>query len=177
MAEQGFTPPTSEWYRPAADMIKQANVPDYDAVYELARQDPQAFWAKRAEELEWYKKWDQVLDEGNKPFLPVVRRRQDQYGAQRARPAREDLAAQQTGDHLGGRGRRKDHAVLLALVAGDQQIRQCASRDGRQERRPRHDLYGTRARDRHRHAGLRQDRRAPQRCLWRLLRAGAGEPH
>ena len=48
MAEQGFTPPTSEWYRPAADMIKQANVPDYDAVYELARQDPQAFWARSA---------------------------------------------------------------------------------------------------------------------------------
>jgi len=68
MAEQGFTPPTSEWYRPAADMIKQANVPDYDAVYDLARQDPQAFWAKRADELEWYKKWDQVLDDGNKPF-------------------------------------------------------------------------------------------------------------
>ncbi|MDE2775263.1 MAG: acetate--CoA ligase [Chloroflexota bacterium] len=68
MAEQGFTPPTSEWYRPTADMIKQANVPDYDAVYDLARQDPQAFWAKRADELEWYKKWDQVLDDGNKPF-------------------------------------------------------------------------------------------------------------
>ena len=58
MAEQGFTPPTSEWYRPDADMVKQANVPDYDAVYELARRDPQAFWAERASELEWYKKWD-----------------------------------------------------------------------------------------------------------------------
>ena len=40
MAEQGFTPPTSKWYRPAADMVKQANVPDYDAVYELARARP-----------------------------------------------------------------------------------------------------------------------------------------
>ena len=54
MAEQGFTPPTSEWYRPTTEIVQGANVPDYDAVYELARQDPEAFWAKRADELEWF---------------------------------------------------------------------------------------------------------------------------
>ena len=68
MAEQGFTPPTSEWYYPAADMVEQAIVPDYDAVYDLAMQNPQAFWANCAETLDWYKKWDKVLDDSNKPF-------------------------------------------------------------------------------------------------------------
>ena len=67
MAEQSFTPPTSEWYRPAADMVKQANVPDYDAVYDLARQDPQAFWAKRADELEWYKNGTRSSMTGTNP--------------------------------------------------------------------------------------------------------------
>ncbi len=68
MAEQGFTPPTSEWYHPPANITEGCIVPDYDAVYELARQDPEAFWAKRAEELEWYQRWDKVLDDSNKPF-------------------------------------------------------------------------------------------------------------
>ena len=26
------------------------------------------FWAERAEELEWYQKWDQVLDDSQAPF-------------------------------------------------------------------------------------------------------------
>ena len=68
MAEQGFTPPTSEWYHPSADMVKQANVQDYEAEYERAMKDPEAFWADCAEKLEWYQKWDKVLDDSNKPF-------------------------------------------------------------------------------------------------------------
>ena len=60
MAEQAFTPPTSEWYHPAADIVANANLQDYEAAYELARQDPLAFWAERAESLDWYKKWDKV---------------------------------------------------------------------------------------------------------------------
>ena len=68
MAEQGFTPPTSEWYHPSADMVEQANVQDYEAEYERAMKDPEAFWADCAEKLEWYQKWDKVLDDSNKPF-------------------------------------------------------------------------------------------------------------
>ena len=30
--------------------------------------DPDAFWGKAAEECHWYKKWDKVLDDSNKPF-------------------------------------------------------------------------------------------------------------
>lgn len=68
MSDQGFSPPTSEWYYPAEVVVNNANVPDYEAVYDKAIADPQAFWAERAETLEWYKKWDKVLDDSNKPF-------------------------------------------------------------------------------------------------------------
>ena len=70
MAEQGFTPPTSEWYHPPSDIVKQGRTCRImTLVYEAWRsQDPEAFWAKRAEELEWYQKWDQVLDDSKKPF-------------------------------------------------------------------------------------------------------------
>ena len=68
MAEQGFAPPTSEWHHPSAEIVAAANVPDYDAVYQAALDDPQDFWAQRAETLEWYRKWDAVLDDSNKPF-------------------------------------------------------------------------------------------------------------
>ncbi len=37
-------------------------------VYEEANRDPEGWWAKEAEQLHWFKKWDQVLDESNKPF-------------------------------------------------------------------------------------------------------------
>ena len=58
-----------EVFFPSDEVVAQANVPDWDAVAEFARKDLQGFWAERAEELEWYKKWDKVLDDSNKPFF------------------------------------------------------------------------------------------------------------
>src|SRR3954453_4306496 len=38
-------------------------------VYDEAAKDPQAWWAKKAEELlDWFEPWDQVLDESDPPF-------------------------------------------------------------------------------------------------------------
>jgi acetyl-CoA synthetase len=37
-------------------------------VYEQAARDPLAWWAKQAEELDWFRPWDQVLDDSNPPF-------------------------------------------------------------------------------------------------------------
>jgi acetyl-CoA synthetase len=68
MADQTFTPATDEWYHPSEEIIKNANVPNYEAVYEESMRDLEAWWAKRAETLEWYRKWDQVLDASNAPF-------------------------------------------------------------------------------------------------------------
>ncbi len=53
---------------PSPEVLAQANVKDPEAVRQLAAKDIEAYWAKRAEELDWYKKWDKVLDDSNKPF-------------------------------------------------------------------------------------------------------------
>jgi acetyl-CoA synthetase len=38
------------------------------AIYEQAAADPQAWWAAQAQELEWFRKWDTVLDDSDPPF-------------------------------------------------------------------------------------------------------------
>ena len=35
---------------------------------EKSLKNPQEFWAKKAEAIDWFKKWDKVLDDSNKPF-------------------------------------------------------------------------------------------------------------
>ncbi len=40
----------------------------YEATYESWREQPLEFWARAAEEIHWYKKWDRVLDDSNPPF-------------------------------------------------------------------------------------------------------------
>jgi len=39
----------------------------YNVLYQQSITDPDSFWANAAEELHWYKKWDQVLDLDAKP--------------------------------------------------------------------------------------------------------------
>ncbi len=46
-------------YWPSDEMKKRTWMSDA-AVYEEARKDPQAFWAKHAEDLHWFKRWDQA---------------------------------------------------------------------------------------------------------------------
>ncbi len=58
-----------EVYYPSEAVKAQATVPDWEAMAERARKDLQGFWADRAEELEWFQKWDKVLDDSNKPFF------------------------------------------------------------------------------------------------------------
>jgi propionyl-CoA synthetase len=40
----------------------------YDAAFEQSINDPDGFWGKAAEDCHWYKRWDKVLDDSNKPF-------------------------------------------------------------------------------------------------------------
>jgi propionyl-CoA synthetase len=40
----------------------------YDKAYEQSINDPDGFWGAVAEDCHWYKKWDKVLDDSNKPF-------------------------------------------------------------------------------------------------------------
>src|SRR6185436_3551329 len=40
----------------------------YSDVYARSIRDPVGFWAEAAREIHWYKPWEKVLDESNKPF-------------------------------------------------------------------------------------------------------------
>ncbi|GAC1326542.1 MAG: acetate--CoA ligase [Chloroflexota bacterium] len=48
-------------YPPKEEFAKQANVND-SKIYDEANRDFEGFWAKHAEELDWFKKWDKVLE-------------------------------------------------------------------------------------------------------------------
>ncbi len=56
-----------EKFPPPEEFRANAVVQDA-AIYEEAERDPEAFWAKQADELHWFEKWDQVLDWSNPPF-------------------------------------------------------------------------------------------------------------
>ena len=41
---------------------------NYESVYQSALQDPEGYWARAAEDIHWYKKWDRVLDDTDAPY-------------------------------------------------------------------------------------------------------------
>ncbi|HDH97632.1 MAG TPA: acetate--CoA ligase [Deltaproteobacteria bacterium] len=54
-----------EKYPPPRDFQKKAHVKsfaEYSRLYKRSVEDPEGFWAERAEELSWFKKWKRVLD-------------------------------------------------------------------------------------------------------------------
>jgi acetyl-CoA synthetase len=57
----------TERFEPPAEFRQAALLKD-PAVYEQAAADPLAWWAKQAEELRWFSRWDSVLDDSNPPF-------------------------------------------------------------------------------------------------------------
>jgi acetyl-CoA synthetase len=67
-AAEGTPVPKNDMYHPSPEVVDQANVRDPEALRKEAHNDYLAYWARRAEELSWYKKWDKVLDDSNKPF-------------------------------------------------------------------------------------------------------------
>ena len=54
-------------FPPPSDFTSQANMADPD-IYAKAAADPEGFWAGLAEELDWFQKWDTVLDWSDAPF-------------------------------------------------------------------------------------------------------------
>ncbi|MFA6561806.1 MAG: acetate--CoA ligase [Verrucomicrobiia bacterium] len=56
-------------YHPSPEMIAAACVKDPDEIARKASRDLEGFWAERAQEFEWFKPWDKVLDDSNKPFF------------------------------------------------------------------------------------------------------------
>ena len=80
-----------EVYYPSNEVVDQARLKDWDEMAEKARKDPQAFWAAEAEELEWFKKWDQGSRQFKEAILQMVRGGQDQYRSQCNRPTSQNI--------------------------------------------------------------------------------------
>lgn len=55
-------------YHPTEEVINNANA-KCDELYKFAEKDYEGFWAKEAEELHWFQKWNKVLDDSKKPFF------------------------------------------------------------------------------------------------------------
>ncbi|MDL1970428.1 MAG: acetate--CoA ligase [Candidatus Desulfofervidaceae bacterium] len=57
-------------FRPLPEVVIEANVgpKEYQEAMEKGLRDPEGFWEEAAEELDWFKKWDKVLDESDAPF-------------------------------------------------------------------------------------------------------------
>jgi acetyl-CoA synthetase len=60
--------PADEVFHPPQNVVEQANVQEYEDLYKRSLKDPEGYWGDRAGELEWFKKWDKVLDDSNAPF-------------------------------------------------------------------------------------------------------------
>jgi acetyl-CoA synthetase len=55
-------------FEPPAEFREKALISD-ESEYEEAARDPEAWWAKQAEALDWFESWDRVLDESDAPFF------------------------------------------------------------------------------------------------------------
>ncbi|MEJ2634303.1 MAG: acetate--CoA ligase [Calditrichia bacterium] len=68
MAKSKNSNGNGELYYPAPEVVESAYIKDYDSLYQKSIQNREKFWAEQAENLEWYKKWEKVLDDSNPPF-------------------------------------------------------------------------------------------------------------
>jgi acetyl-CoA synthetase len=73
------TPPSGEQsvYSPSDAIVEQANITAYmrskgfsnwDELHAWSLEHKEEFWSDMANRLEWYKPWDKVLDDSDKPF-------------------------------------------------------------------------------------------------------------
>jgi acetyl-CoA synthetase len=57
-----------EVFYPSEKVINNAHIKDWDELNKTAEKDFSGFWASMANDLHWFKKWDKVLDDSDKPF-------------------------------------------------------------------------------------------------------------
>src|SRR5512137_809775 len=66
MGENGLS---GEVFYPSQEVVAKARIKDWEATAQFAAENLEGFWGQEADELEWYQKWDKVLDDSNKPFF------------------------------------------------------------------------------------------------------------
>jgi len=47
----------------------------FDALHARSLSDPEGFWGEAAEEIDWFQRWDRVLDDSRPPFARGDKRR------------------------------------------------------------------------------------------------------
>jgi acetyl-CoA synthetase len=59
-------------FEPPKDFQKKAHIKsmeEYKKMYKRSVDDPDGFWEEMAEQIEWFKKWDKVFNQTEKPFV------------------------------------------------------------------------------------------------------------
>ncbi|MBL7995049.1 acetate--CoA ligase [bacterium] len=59
----------SDLHHPSAETVDAALIKDYETLYRRSITDREGFWAEEASKLDWFQKWDKVLDDSKKPFF------------------------------------------------------------------------------------------------------------
>ncbi len=135
--------------------------------YDEAERDPEGFWAKFAEELEWSRKWTTVLDWSNPPHAKWFVGGQINVSTncvdRHVRTARRNKAAIIWEGEPGDR-RTLTYFDLYRQVSAFANVLKSL---GDQKGRSRRDLHAARARTGDRDARVRPHRRAAQHCLRR----------
>jgi len=60
--------PNDEIYYPSKETVEKARIKDWEKLNDYATNNYEEFWSKEAEELVWFKKWNKIIDDSNKPF-------------------------------------------------------------------------------------------------------------
>ena len=55
-------------FNPNEEVTQKAHIKNWEEEIEKGK-NLEKYWAKKAEEFVWFKKWDKVLDDSNKPFF------------------------------------------------------------------------------------------------------------
>jgi acetyl-CoA synthetase len=59
---------TGEVFYPTEQIVNFSHAQNWEEVRRYAQENYTDFWATEASELHWFKKWDKVVDDSNKPF-------------------------------------------------------------------------------------------------------------
>ncbi|MEG8945533.1 acetate--CoA ligase [Rosettibacter firmus] len=57
-----------EVFYPDQEVINKAHIKNWEELNEFATKNYKEFWSKMADELQWFNKWEKVIDDSNKPF-------------------------------------------------------------------------------------------------------------
>ena len=142
-------------YYPGPDVVATAHIKEYEDLYQRSITDPQGFWGECAEELDWFQKWERVLDDSNPPFFKwftggkvnIVHNALDRHLKTYRKNKLALIWEGEPGEYA--------HFLLFLPASRGVQIRQCAAQHGREEGGYRHNLHAAHSGASDRYAGDR----------------------